>query len=87
MKVPVAANCCPVPSGMAALVGVIDREANAAGETVNIISPETAPIDAVMVAFPTPKDVARPVNDILAIPGADEDQSAVEVKFCVPPSE
>ena len=87
MKVPVAANCWPVPSGTAALIGVIDRPTNAAGETLNIVCPETVPTDAVIVALPTPAELASPAEDTFAIPGADEDQTAVELKFCVPPSE
>ncbi len=53
VKVPVAANCCVVPSGIDALAGVTDRPSSAAGVTVSVVCPDTPPEEAVIVVMPT----------------------------------
>jgi hypothetical protein len=83
----VAANCWVVPSGIEALVGVIVNETNAAGETVSPVCPDVVPDEAVIVVLPTACEVARPFKEIVATPVADEDHAALEVRFCVLPSE
>ena len=58
----------------------------AAGFTVSVADPLTAPDVAVIVLLPTPVPVARPPLDIVAILGADELQATDDVRFCVVPS-
>lgn len=87
MNVPDAANCWPAPSGIDAVVGVIDRETSAAGETLRVVCPEMPPKVAVMVALPAAREVANPDEDTVATPVAEDDQVAVADRFWVPPSE
>ena len=87
VKIPVAANCCVVPSGIDALVGVIEMDTSCAGETVRVVPADTVPTEAVMVAEPTARAEASPVAETVVTPADDDDQCAVEVRFCVLPSE
>jgi len=52
VKVPMALNCCVIPSGMAGLGGVTDKEARAGGVTVRRVEPLTDPKEAVTVVVP-----------------------------------
>ena len=76
-----------VPSGIEALVGVTVIEIGAAGETVSIVCPETAPEVAVMVTGPAACEMPNPVDETVATDDAEEPQTTVEVRFCVLPSE
>jgi hypothetical protein len=60
VKVPVAVNCCVVPSGMDGIAGVTTIETKAAGVTVNAVVPETEPEAAVIVVVPVVVLVASP---------------------------
>jgi hypothetical protein len=86
VKMPVAANCWVVPSGIEATVGVNEIETRAAVFTVRVACPEIEPEDAVMVVVPRLWELARPANTV-ATPGAEELQAAVAVRTLVLPSE
>lgn len=58
--VPVAANCCALPSGMVAAAGVTSIETSAAGVTVSDAVDEIDPIAAVTVTDSTATLVANP---------------------------
>ena len=58
--VPVAVNCCTVPSGIAAFPKVTAMDVSAAGETVNELPPAIAPDIALTVAVPILVPVASP---------------------------
>ena len=58
----------------------------AAGFTVSVVNPLTAPEVAVIVLLPTPVPVASPIPEMVATPDADELQLTEDVKFCVVPS-
>lgn len=60
LKLPVAVNCCMVPSAMDGFVGVIAMETSAAEVTVSVADPVTEPYVAVIVALPVATLVARP---------------------------
>lgn len=87
VKVPVAVNCCVVPSGMDALAGETDRASSTAGEIVSVVFPDTVAEDAVMVADPTTSAEASPPEEIVVTPVADDFQVTDEVRFSVLPSE
>ncbi len=61
VKVPVAVNCCVVPSAMEGLAGVIAIDSRAAGVTVSVVVPLTAPEVAVMLVLPVATLVASPM--------------------------
>lgn len=69
-KVPVAVNCCVVPSAIVGLDGVTAM--NATVSTVKLVDPDMLPEVAVMVVDPRAPAVASPVVLMLAIPVADE---------------
>lgn len=89
VKVPVASNCCVVPSWIDALAGVTDRPSSAAGVTVSVVCPDTPPAEAVIVVMPTSLAVPILIPDgsLVTMPGVDEVQIAVVVRFRVLPSE
>jgi hypothetical protein len=58
--VPTASNACPVPSGIAAPLGVIAMETNVAPATLIVLLAEIALTLAVMFAVPCPALVASP---------------------------
>jgi hypothetical protein len=72
---------------MDTLVGVMDKETSTAGDTVSVVCPDTVPEEAVMVVLPTAWLTAKPVGETVATLVADDDQTAVEVRFWVLPSE
>jgi len=84
--VPVAVNCCVSPLATLELAGVTAIETSAAAFTVSVVLPMMAPEVAEIVVVPTARLVARPVAAMVAVAGVDDDQVAVEVRFCVEPS-
>lgn len=82
-----ATNCWLAPQGIDTLVGVMDSETNAAGETVSVVCPEMLPEAAVMVVLPTACVLPNPPEEIVAMLLTADDHTAVEVRFCVLPSE
>ena len=60
VKVPVAVNCCVVPSAIEAVWGVTAIETRVAVVTVNTVLPLTDPDVAVIVAVPVPALGANP---------------------------
>jgi hypothetical protein len=58
-------------------------EINAEGAAVRIVVPLTVPTVAVIVAVPAPTVCARPIESMVAIDVASEDQAAVLVKSCI----
>lgn len=89
-KVPMAANCCAMPSGMLGVAGVTAIEVMTAEVTVRVVDPETAPETAVMVVVPAVTAFARPWVGVLvltlATAGFEELHVALAVRFCVLPS-
>lgn len=69
--------------------GVISIDSNTAGVTVRVVVPEKLPDVAVIVAVPTPTDVASPlVGAVLLMVEtrvSEELQEADDVIFCVVP--
>lgn len=90
VKVPVAANCCLMPSAIEAWVGVTVRETRAAGATLSMVEPLTEPEVAVMVEVPCVTLVAKPwlPAELLTVATltSEEAQVAEEVRSCVVPS-
>src|SRR5437667_7578752 len=85
--VPVAANCCEVPSGMAGFRGVIAIETRLAAVTVRLPEPLTDPDAAVIVTAPEARALARPwlptvLLTVATVP-SEELQCAVAVTSCV----
>ena len=60
VNVPVAVNCCFVPSAIDGSGGVTAMDASAAAVTVNVVVPVTEPEVAVILAEPLLKLVAKP---------------------------
>jgi len=60
LYVPRAVNCCPVPSGIDAPLGVIAMEINVGPVTLSVLLPEMALTLAVTFAVPCPALVASP---------------------------
>jgi hypothetical protein len=84
--VPVAVNCCVVPSGMESADGVTVNETSAGGPTVNALDPLMPPDVAVMFAAPMPMPLASPLLLISATDCVSELQDAEEVRSWVVPS-
>jgi hypothetical protein len=64
----------------------MDKETSAAGETVNVVCPDIAPEAAIIVVLPTACVLASP-PEMIATLVADDDQTTVDVRFWVLPSE
>ena len=60
VNVPVAVNCCVVPTEMTGIAGVTAIETRTAGETVNVVEPLTVPEVAVTVVLPKATLLASP---------------------------
>lgn len=86
LKVPVAANCSVVPSGMVGIAGVMAMETNVAGVTVKVDEPTVLAAAAVIVVWPVDALVASPLALAVATDGADELQVADVVRSSVLPS-
>ncbi len=85
-NVPVAVNCCKVPSGRDAFTGVTAMELRVAFVTVKIAPAETLPAVAVIVDVPEARPFASPIAPLtlmLATDGLDEVHWTDDVRFCV----
>ena len=60
VNVPVAVNCCFVPSAIDGTGGVTAMDASAAAVTLNVVVPVTGPEVAVIFAEPVLRLVAKP---------------------------
>jgi hypothetical protein len=85
VSVPVAVNCCDVPSAMLAVAGDTAIEATAA--EVSVAGPDIVPREAVMVADPVAPNtaLAKPVPETVAVAASDDVQVTKLVKSCVAP--
>ena len=86
---PVAVNCCKVPKGRAAVIGVTAIEVTLALVTVRTALEETPLKLAVIVVLPAATPFASPEAPFTLIPataGFDDVHCAVAVTFCVLPS-
>jgi hypothetical protein len=88
--VPVAVNCCVVPSGIEAVAGLIAIDTRAAAVTVSCVLPLMVPEVAVMLALPVPTLVANPcvgtVLLIVPVVVVSDDHVTIPLRFCVLPS-
>ena len=86
-KLPVAVNCCCVPTSMVGFAGVTTREVIVALVTVSVAVPTMFPEVALIVVVPAPTALARPevpaVLLIVATAPAEELQLTCEVKLFV----
>ena len=89
VNVPVAVNCCVVPSEIDGLAGVTAIETNAAAVTVNVVLPAIEPEVAVILAEPVPTALANPCELAALLTVAtvvvSELHCTVFVMFCVLP--
>jgi hypothetical protein len=83
-NVPVAVNCCAVPSATLELAGVIDRDMSVAGVIVSAVESDTLSTVAVIVVGPVAAEVAKPLEPAalltVAASAVDEFQIAVAVR-------
>lgn len=90
-NVPVAVNCCGIPTATLELDGRTRIEARVAGVTVRTVDGEMPPCVAVIVVGPTAVEVACPLEPaallIVATDGVDEFQVTDDVRSCVVLSE
>jgi hypothetical protein len=90
LKVPIAVNCCDVPSAIERSAGVTAIETRAAGVTVNVVEPETPADVAEIELVPAATVVANPCDPaallIVAIPVLLELHWTEVVIVCVVPS-
>ena len=86
VKVPVAVNCCDNPSAMDDVGGATAMETSMGAMTVSGVEPWMEPTVASIVVPPGVELVANPALLMVAIPVADEVQTAALVRFCVVPS-
>lgn len=85
LKVPVAVNACCAPAGTVGLTGVTEIDTSAAAVTVSVAEPEIEPEEALMVVLPVPTLAALPVDEMVAMLVADEDQFTLVVMLLVLP--
>ena len=86
VNVPVAVNCCVVPSGIAGMAGVMAIETSAAGVTLTVVEPTIEPEVAVTPAFPWLTLLTKPWLSTVAMPVCAESHLADVVKSSVLPS-
>lgn len=86
VKVPVAANCSVVPSGMLGIAGVMEIETSAAGVTVKVDVPAMLAAVAVIVVWPVDALADNPLALTVATVVNEELQVAEVVKSSVLPS-
>lgn len=79
-------NCWVVPAAMDGFAGVTATDANVGATTVNVVDPVTELVVAEIVVVPSATVVANPLLETAAIPGDDELQVDVVVRFLVLPS-
>jgi hypothetical protein len=84
---PVAVNCCVRPLATLGVGGVTSIETSVAGDTVNVVLPETVPRLAAIVVLPTVVELARPLDPaallIVATDVVADDQVTVVVRSCI----
>ena len=85
-KMPVAVNCCTVPTAIVAVAGKTDIEVRCAGTTVRVVESVREPTVAVMVVVPAAKVVALPFASIVAAEGNEEVQVTSDTRSCDDPS-
>ncbi len=85
--VPVAVNCCVVPSGIEALDGATAMDTKTRGVTVRVVFPVTLGATAEMVVEPVRIEVPRPVELMVATEVLLERQVTSFVRFLVVPFE
>lgn len=88
-KLPVAVNCCCVPTLIDALAGVTLIETSEALVTVSVVVPETPLMLAVIVELPVAIALASPATPLVLIVATevcDEVHVTLDVRFCVVPS-
>lgn len=61
VKVPIAVNCCAVPTASIGFLGVTSMETSDIAVTVSEVDPETLPKVAVTVVVPADREYARPL--------------------------
>lgn len=84
--VPVAVNCCVVPSAIDAAAGVMVIDCKTAGSTdSDALFDAIDPSEAEMLVLPTPVAVASPVAPSVATVGAEEVHVTTVDRFCVAP--
>jgi len=82
VKVPVAVNCCVVPSAIDGMAGVIVIDVRAALPTVRMADPDTLPNDAEIVDCPEATLVASPIVPLALLTVATE---LFDVVHCAEP--
>lgn len=82
----VAVSWLVVPVAISKVAGVTATDCSDAAFTCNAVTPERAPIEAVIVEFPAETAVARPELSIVAILPFDDVQVALLEISCVLPS-
>jgi hypothetical protein len=83
--VPVAVNCCVVPSTMEGSTGVTASDTSAACPTLSSAEAVMTPEVAVIVTVPAPRPVDNPLAAIVATAPEDEPQLTAPVRSCVLP--
>jgi hypothetical protein len=86
LYVPTALNCWVVPRAADEFAGVTAIESNAAGFTVSVVDPVTAPEVALIVVVPDATALAKPALLMVATFVAVDFQVAELVRFLVLPS-
>src|SRR5829696_2472234 len=84
--VPVATNCCEVPSAIEGDAGVTVTETRDGAVTVSVVDPLTVPEVAVIAVIPSAELAARPPDAMVAVAGVPEDHTTLLVRLCVVPS-
>ena len=74
-KAPAAVNCWVTPTGMLGFTGVTEMDVRPAEFPVRVVLPAIVPEEAVMVAAPVARTVARPVLLIDTTAGFEEAQA------------
>jgi hypothetical protein len=86
VNVPVAVNCCVVPSGIVGTAGVTAIETNSAAVTFSVVAPATAPDVAVTLVLPTATLCAIPAASTSATLLSAMPQATLAVTSIVLPS-
>ena len=86
LYLPLAVNCCVVPTGISVDAGLTTIETSMGGVTVNVADPVTPENVAEMITVPVEVPVARPVTLIVADEWRGADQVTVPLRSAVLPS-
>jgi len=84
-KAPVAVNCWVTPTGRLGFAGVTEMDDRVAEVPVTVVLPATAPDEAVIVAVPAARMVAKPVLLIVTTAGFEETQVTTVVRSKLAP--